>query len=80
LPKDIIEDQLGRGIVEGRDARHELVEADTHRPPVHPRIMRCTKHYIYFFKIAIYLSLGFNIGRLSYRRSLQLSKEIIQYF
>jgi hypothetical protein len=31
-------------------------------------------------KIAIYLSIGLHRGRLSYRRSLQPSKENIQYF
>jgi hypothetical protein len=34
---------------------------------------------ISIFLIAIYLSLGFHKGRPSYRRSLQPSKENIQY-
>jgi hypothetical protein len=35
--------------------------------------------YSFDQKIAIYLSLGLHKGRPSYRRSLQLSKENIQY-
>jgi hypothetical protein len=36
--------------------------------------------FFFFYKTAIFLSLGLHKVHLSYRRSLQLSKEAIQHF
>jgi hypothetical protein len=44
------------------------------------KIYNGKKFTFFFFKKSIYLSLGLHKGRPSYKRSLQLSKEIIPHF
>ena len=37
--KDVVEHEVGGGVVEGRDSGHELVETHPYRPPVHALVV-----------------------------------------